>query len=490
MGRSRQRREATRRQRWWENRGGQSPWLRNYHVDPAGNNANDGSYGHPWQTLAHAVTQLGPKDTLWIHEGTYAEGNVICPSEGRHGAKIQMRGRPNRDRPLWNGGGGGNTCFEVQAADRGHWWLRYIEFDTDGDWDMNGHNCAVGHNFWPAAEGSVPGWRIKDCVSSAAFYLFGPDTLVDGNEVDGTGQTHADEGAIIVRGAVATDIRILCNDVHDWNDRVIWVFNFAHRALVHGNHVYDGGGLGIDLDGNGSANRIEDGIVTENTVHDCVDDGIELENCKTGTTGPLVARNTIYNCRWGIILIAYVGSRAEDAGGLITDNLIYECTDYGMQVDDTGGWDIDHNTIVGLTGAFPVGIRFSGTEIYLDSIQVRMNIICSGDGTIEYIYTFPASLNLLADVDYNQVNGWFGALAEEQTTWGNSPTLAQWRIDSGDAANSDDTAPTFTNPAGDDYTLQAGSAGVDDGADYGSDYDLDGVARPQGGGFDRGCYER
>jgi hypothetical protein len=51
------------------------------------------------------------------------------------------------------------------------------------------------------------------------------------------------------------------------------------------------------------------------------------------------------------------------------------------------------------------------------------------------------------------------------------------------------TNPRFVNPTAGDYHLAAGSPAIDAGTNVGVTTDLDGVARPQGAGFDIGAYE-
>jgi hypothetical protein len=49
--------------------------------------------------------------------------------------------------------------------------------------------------------------------------------------------------------------------------------------------------------------------------------------------------------------------------------------------------------------------------------------------------------------------------------------------------------PLFVNPGANDYHLQAGSAAIDAGLDAGITVDIDGEARPAGGGYDIGYDE-
>ena len=65
----------------------------------------------------------------------------------------------------------------------------------------------------------------------------------------------------------------------------------------------------------------------------------------------------------------------------------------------------------------------------------------------------------------------------------------QWQALIGGATNSSTSAPTFNGAS--DFSLATGSAGRDDGdGTLGVATAHDGASRPQGAGYDRGCYEK
>lgn len=65
-----------------------------YHVDPVrGDAAGDGSEKRPWKTLEAAVKQLKPRDTLYLHGGTYFESVTIALA-GTPKAPITIRSAP------------------------------------------------------------------------------------------------------------------------------------------------------------------------------------------------------------------------------------------------------------------------------------------------------------------------------------------------------------------------------------------------------------
>lgn len=72
-------------------------------VDAArGNDNDDGSEKSPWQTIAHALKQLSPGDTLCLRDGVYHE-NVYCAVTGRPDAPITIRSYPG-EQAIIDGG--------------------------------------------------------------------------------------------------------------------------------------------------------------------------------------------------------------------------------------------------------------------------------------------------------------------------------------------------------------------------------------------------
>ncbi|MBM3981866.1 MAG: DUF1565 domain-containing protein [Planctomycetes bacterium] len=58
-----------------------------------GDDKKAGTLAAPWRTIKHALTQLKPGQTLYLHEGTYYE-NVYVALAGRPGAPITIRSVP------------------------------------------------------------------------------------------------------------------------------------------------------------------------------------------------------------------------------------------------------------------------------------------------------------------------------------------------------------------------------------------------------------
>jgi hypothetical protein len=63
------------------------------HVDPKGDDANDGSAAKPWKTIAAAAKKLKPGATLYLHGGVYYE-SVALTVAGTPDAPITIRSAP------------------------------------------------------------------------------------------------------------------------------------------------------------------------------------------------------------------------------------------------------------------------------------------------------------------------------------------------------------------------------------------------------------
>lgn len=73
------------------------------HVDPVkGNDAHDGSPKRPWKTMQHAVRQLRPGQTLYLHGGVYHE-KVYLTRSGTAEAPIVIAAYPG-ELPILDGG--------------------------------------------------------------------------------------------------------------------------------------------------------------------------------------------------------------------------------------------------------------------------------------------------------------------------------------------------------------------------------------------------
>jgi len=186
-----------------------------------------------------------------------------------------------------------------------------------------------------------------------------------------------------------------------------------------------------------SPNNIVDGC----QIHDTTSHGIHLYDTVTGMNNNIFRDNVIYNCKRGIGI--YGGT-----GNMAYNNIIYDHVEYGILLRNDAG-------------------DLGGTMVYNNTI------VNSGNNGI-----------------YNQSTA--------------SPTLirnnicfdhAQDILDStGTAVKSNNLTgvdPNFVNLAAKDFHLNLGSPAVNAGMTLSQvPTDINGFARPQGGAYDIGAYER
>lgn len=73
------------------------------YVAPDGDDANPGTASEPWATVKHALTQIGPADTLYLRDGTYWETGLSIDLAGTADEPITIAAYPG-DHPVIDGG--------------------------------------------------------------------------------------------------------------------------------------------------------------------------------------------------------------------------------------------------------------------------------------------------------------------------------------------------------------------------------------------------
>ncbi|MBI5118507.1 right-handed parallel beta-helix repeat-containing protein [Candidatus Poribacteria bacterium] len=300
-----------------------------------------------------------------------------------------------------------------------------------------------------AADASVPSRGIR-VSGTASDYRRG--VIVRSNRV-------SNAGWVGITTSFAAGVVIEYNEVsNSKGQHGIYVANSADDPVIRGNRVHDNDEAGIQI--NADASQGGDGVITN----------------------ALIENNVLYgNGRNGSGAIELDGA----AYATIRNNLLYGNNTTGInmyRVDASAGSHhnrITHNTIVMPAGSrHGIAFRSGSTHGYLrNNIAIHL-------GTADSMAVDGNSITGM-DSDYN-------ILTRIENPSGDLISLAEWRTQYGQDRSSfvATAGELFLAPASNDYRLAAGSRAIDSGTAVPDlSYDLAGNGRPQGNGYDIGCYE-
>jgi hypothetical protein len=170
----------------------------------------------------------------------------------------------------------------------------------------------------------------------------------------------------------------------------------------------------------------------------------------------------------------------------------------GLHLSDIEG-RLNNNVLVGNhTDSWASGILVYDSQLYWSQNTIAHNL--GGDGVGIYVladHINPSTLVLTNTILVSQTVGLqvteYGKVTLEGTLWGGGDWAngMDW---TGDGQIVTGTVnlwgdPKFLNPVTEDYHITSSSAAIDAGVDSGVLTDVDGEARPAGGGFDLGADE-
>jgi hypothetical protein len=115
-----------------------------YYVDPNGNDSNDGSIDHPFQTIPKAVTTAAAGDTIYLRGGRhYYSAKISISKIGTSSAKYNLIAYPG-ERPILD-----FSAMAYDGSNRGislsgqYWYIKGLDIYKAGD---NGMNISGSNN--------------------------------------------------------------------------------------------------------------------------------------------------------------------------------------------------------------------------------------------------------------------------------------------------------------------------------------------------------
>jgi parallel beta-helix repeat protein len=243
----------------------------------------------------------------------------------------------------------------------------------------------------------------------------------------------------------------------------IYLSNNSDRAIIRNNHSYNNNGCGIHMNGDisiGGDGIISDAVVEGNVIHDNGYGGGSAINMD-GVQNSKIYNNLIYNNHATGIAMYQI-----DGGDASKDNKVYNNT--VIQPTD-GRWNILVTN--GSTG------NSIYNNILINHHSFRGSISIDEASMTGFTSDYNILVNRLSDDDGNS-----------------NITLSQWQGIGYDTHSmiADSEDQIFVNHSNGDFHLLLNAQAVDAGTNLVLPTvfeDLDNISRPQGSGYDIGCYE-
>jgi parallel beta-helix repeat protein len=385
-----------------------------------------------YKTIQSAASAAKPGSIVLVHAGNYAGFTV-----GTSGTSTQ---------PIRFLAAGENVVIDnagTTERDGVHLSnVSYIQIEgfvirNDSGTSSRVHRCIAAREATPSKPMHGNVLRNNTCNSSDAegFYLSEfADGLVEGNTISASGKNGQSRmHGLYLANAGSNNTTIRGNRIYGNTN--------SESNGIHANGDQSVGGNGL----------IRNIVVDGNTIYDNGQNGINLD----GVQDSLFQNNLVYGNGHHALRDYQIDGAAGAARLRIVNNTLIADAGWAVKLsEDAGGHVIFNNILAGSDGSLSVGTG-----------------------------------NLVSD--RNVVVGSFSSDNESTTM-----SLATWRSRTGqDAATQTGTLGTlFTNAAGSDFTLSAGSVARNKGVATLSGTpapgkDIIGTARPQGGAIDIGAYE-
>lgn len=448
---------------------------REWFVRAAGGGGDGSSYASAWTGFgAIGWGGISPGDTLYIC-GTFNSTLNVGASGSGDTSRVTIRGDYSQERGVIDVAGG----EAISVYGRSFVTLEGITVDRSGSNGVGAQNSSYVN------------------VNNCNFYRVGQS----GGTVFGIDGRYA-------QGMKITSCR-MTNEKGAFNATGITVnLGMSSPARSYVDKCFING---IEVDGVCPGNNV---TITRNTIGNLMSAASHADGIPVQGSNVIVSQNIIYNCTQNI----YVDSFDYGSGAtcicdnvVVANNLVYGTSAMygvgtnGICVDvETGGaasirnLKIYNNTVADLNyRGFAIGDRGNGAG-RLDGLDIRNNLAVNcGDWNTNFDFDIggtPAGMIM----DYNMaINNHYENNGPNYSWGGTRYTLDQWRSTFGFEAHglSNSAGAAFRNysygTAGNDFQPASGSPAINAGIALGDSYNLDiaGTSRPQGSGWDIGCYE-
>lgn len=322
-----------------------------FYVSPSGNDAHEGSYESPWQTIQKGVEMVEAGDTLIIRDGVYRITKEIRPkNSGTPDQWITYRVLP-----------GEKAVIDAEG---------FVSADSEGTFPSR---LGLGSfHLEKVSYISVEGLRVRNS-RSAGYIVRGPsshihliDCKTDRSYNSGIGIWYADHVKVLyceVTRANEPDMRVsgqpfgreapheaisICgakhfevayNHVHQCFKEGIDVKEVSANGVVHHNHIHDLPRQGLYVDA--WFGLLHDVVFHSNVVHDCEwGFAISVEGKDSELKNVKFHNNLLFDNRASGIIFGVWGNNRLRSNIEIYNNTIYNNGTPGHWAGTTGGIDI------------------------------------------------------------------------------------------------------------------------------------------------------
>src|SRR5213593_2523531 len=408
-----------------------------YYVAPTGSDTNPGTSAAPWRTIQKAANTLHGGDTVIVKAGTY-NGRVQVLASGSAGQLLNFQAQAN---VVMQG-------FNIQA-----YYVRVNGFEITNTPGSSPTDYTNGSGVYTSGNYNEISDNYVHHTTAAGIFL---DSSTSNTTVSGNRVAYAVECGIFIQG----------------NNHLIVSNDISHTRSVN-----DSGADGIRFFG--SANTVRKNYIHDLLVSDSPGESPYPDALASWgpATNYIFERNLIdkdSSQHHGFNINAWV----QPVGGIIIRNNVFISRGDGYNPDviaGVGGGTMTNLTIVNNTMAAVNGPAENAVWLFANvrGAIVKNNALYDrGTSSVPYILVESGASGVA--IGFNSVSK-----SDAQAPNGSPYPGDLWMVN-----------PLFVNLAGCDFHLQSASPLINKGTSLAQvTNDYDGIARPQGSGYDIGAFE-
>ncbi|HEX2968411.1 MAG TPA: SwmB domain-containing protein [Bacteroidales bacterium] len=449
----------------------------NYYVRSGGSDAANGtSEATAWASVSKvnsSMSSFKPGDAILFRRGdSWSNVTIIIGTGGAQGNNITIGAYGTGAKPILSSPDN-NPAIKVTSANRGYWTIDNLDLRSTGIPYAAYSTVSIQHSYWQTDMGPVPGWIIQNCTFNSCIMLSGPNTLVKNNTFNGSLNSNNRGGAITFRGPECKNVIVENNDISNYYDRGIWIYNggsspvFRYNRISHIRKGGDHGGSGINVDGYGV--RVTKGEVYGNTITDIDMYAITFENGYYAS---------IYNNRTdnggGVMIWQYPtsgdGSSYAGTGNIDIHHNVFHNGNVGVVLYNAANVKLANNDFVkdNASSTNEGALLVTGSSSYASNISFMNNIVA---GKWPHAIKLPDTKNIWSEFDYNNIV----PVGTEIVNRGGSATSLSQLQSMGYMTHGITSDPTFVNSIS-DWHLKQGSPAINTGVNQNYTIDFDGNA--------------